>query len=81
MNDKNNKAENVALEPNVIQALLKLKKVSQVEIALERDVSEAAVARVIRRESTSQAIEELIARRLGLPYESIWGSKPKQQAA
>ena len=81
MTDQNDKPENASLEPNVIQALMKLKNVSQVEIATVQGVTEVAIARVIRRESKSFAIEELIAKKLGLPYESIWGAKSQRQAA
>ncbi len=73
--------ENAGLEPNVIQGFLKLKKISQQSIAREGGVTEECVSQVISRKTISRNMQEIIAKRLGLPYEFVWGKESQGKAA
>jgi len=65
------------LQSNVIQGFLKLKKISQRSLAREGGVTGEAISQVISRVIVSRRLQEIIAKRLGLPYEFVWGSDKK----
>ena len=71
------KQEIEGLQSNIIQGFLKLKKISQQSIAREGGVTEEAISQVISRVTHSRRLQEIIAKRLGLPYEFVWGSDKK----
>jgi hypothetical protein len=56
--------KNSGLQPNVIQGFLKLKNISQLELARKGGVTEACISRAIAGESASRQIRSLIAERL-----------------
>lgn len=68
------------LESNIIQGFLKLKGISQLDIARKGDVSEQCVSQVILRETTSRQVRTIIADELGLPYEFVWGKETRKAA-
>ncbi len=78
LNLKNTK--NSGLQPNVIQGFLKLKNISQLELARKGGVTEACISRAIAGESASRQIRSLIAEALGLPYEFVWGKESRKAA-
>lgn len=71
------RSEEFGMDANVIQGFLRIMKIDQTEIAREAKVTEACVSRVIARETRSKRIEAIIALKLGLPYEFVWGARRK----
>jgi lambda repressor-like predicted transcriptional regulator len=71
------RSDEYGMEANVIQGFLRIMKIDQTEIARQANVTEACVSRVITRDSRSKRIEDIIAKKLGLPYEFVWGSRRK----
>jgi len=65
------------LQSNIILGFLKMKKISLISIAKENRVTLQCVSQVILRNTHSRRLQEIIAKRLGLPYEFVWGSDKK----
>lgn len=63
------------LAPEVIRALLMMKKIRQVDIAREHGVTKGAVTLIIDRAGESYPLKQLIADLLELPYEVVWGRR------
>jgi len=80
MSLKPKSTKNLGLQPNVIQGFLKLKNISQLDIARKAGVTEACISRVIAGDSASRQIRSLIAKELGLPYEFMWGKENRKAA-
>ncbi len=81
MNSSVRKQRNIGLASNIIQGFLKLKDISQKEIARDASVTEECVSQVITRNTTSRPVREMIAQKLGLPYEFVWGDEPQERQA
>jgi lambda repressor-like predicted transcriptional regulator len=60
------------MHPAFIQAELKLRGVTQAEIAEKFDVSSAFVARLIQGRTSSHRIARFIARKLGREVHDLW---------
>ncbi len=64
-----------SLKPEGIRALLKLKGITISSLASERGVSVEYMIQVINRQRGGRAVEDLIAEKLGLPADQIWGRR------
>ncbi|MDD4352739.1 MAG: LacI family DNA-binding transcriptional regulator [Candidatus Gracilibacteria bacterium] len=64
-----------------VRALLNLHKIKGVDIAKEAGVTFQMVSRVLRGTGTSTKVERVIARKLNVEYEELWGRKPRRKAA
>lgn len=64
-----------SLKPEGIRALLKLKDISISSIAAEHGVSLEYTIQVINRQRGGRAVEDLIAEKLGLPSDQVWGRR------
>ena len=69
------------LDPAFIKALLKMRCIKMADIARERDVTRGLITQVVNGDVESFPTKNLIAKKLGLPYEVLWGPKPQREAA
>jgi len=69
------------MSPSKRKELLIKKQISQVEIAREINVTTPAISIVMSGRSRSYRIEKAISDRAGVPYEEMWGDKPRKRAA
>jgi len=71
----------LGLSPVFIRALMSLRGIKLSDIARERNVTRGLITQVIDGNIQSRPTKELIAKRLGLPYEVLWGPRPEREAA
>lgn len=64
-----------SLKPEGINALLKLKGITIRSLAVENGITPQSVIQVINRQRGGRAIEDLIAEKLGLPADQVWGRR------
>ena len=64
-----------SLKPEGIRALLKLKGITISALAAERGITVQYVLQVIDRQRGGRAVEDLIAEKLGLPADQVWGRR------
>ncbi|TSK07927.1 MAG: helix-turn-helix domain-containing protein [Geobacter sp.] len=56
-----------------VKAKMVLKDISQSSIATELDVTPGTVSAVVSGKRKSKRVQEAIAKKLGIKYETLWG--------
>lgn len=69
------------MSPSERKVLLIDKQISQLEIAKELNISPSAVSYIMSGRARSYRVEKLISDRAGVPYEEMWGHRPRKRAA
>jgi lambda repressor-like predicted transcriptional regulator len=77
----NNKHTRAIDESNRVKSIMALHGLSCAQVARELNITRGGVSHIVKRKMRSYRVEKIIADRLGIPYEELWGEPPRRRAA